>query len=193
VTGCFKTTFFLSSIGGCLLCLAACSERAAELPDYGVVPAFEMTNAAGERFSGSALTGKVWVADFIYTSCPAECPMMTAKMHGVEKHVRGEEDVRLVSISVDPQHDTPAALTRFASRYGGPTPQWIFLTGSPETVHTIAFTTFHVGDVIGKIEHSTKFALVDKRGHIRGYYSSLGKDDLESLLRDVEALRRQRS
>lgn len=151
-----------------------------------------MTDSAGRPFDGSALMGKVWVADFIYTNCPAECPMMSARMHSVEKKLRGEEDVRLVSISVDPDRDTPAALTSFAHRFGGPTPQWIFLTGSPDTVHTLAYTTFHVGDVIGKISHSTKFVLVDKRGHIRGYYSTLGAyDDVPAMLRDVGSLRRE--
>ena len=59
-------------------------------------------------------------------------------------------------------------------------------------MHQLAFTTFHVGDVIGKIEHSTKFALVVKRGRIRGYYSSLGQDDLAALVRDAQALSREK-
>ena len=119
--------------------------------------------------------------------------MMSAKMHALAKQVRGEDDVRLLSISVDPKRDTPAALTTFARRFGGPNAQWIFLTGAPETVHALAYTTFHVGDVISKINHSTKFALVDKRGYIRGYYSTLGEDDLPALRRDLEALRRAKS
>ncbi len=151
-----------------------------------------MTDASGRTFDSAALRGKVWIADFIYTNCPAACPLMSAKMRRVERRVRGEDDVRLVSISVDPARDTPAALTAFAKRYGGPTQQWIFLTGTPATVHQVAYTTFHVGDVLGRIEHSTKFVLVDKRGRIRGYYESLGQDDLDALVRDAEALRRDR-
>lgn len=150
-----------------------------------------MTDAAGHAFDSHSLAGKVWVADFIYTNCPAECPMMTAKMHKVSKEVRAEKEVRLVSISVDPDRDTPPVLKAFAQRYGGPTDQWIFLTGSPAVVHTIAYNTFHVGDVIGKMTHSTKFIVVDKRGHIRGYYSSLGEDDIASMLKDVSALARE--
>lgn len=119
--------------------------------------------------------------------------MMSARMHRLEKQLRGQDDVRFVSISVDPERDTPAVLAAFAKRYGGATGRWIFLTGTPETVHQVAFTTFHVGDVLGKIEHSTKFALVDKQLRIRGYYSSLGQDDLAALVRDLEALRRERT
>ena len=152
-----------------------------------------MTDSQGRTFNRAALAGKVWVADFIYTSCPAECPMMTAHMHKVEEQVKGKDDVRLVSISVDPERDSPSALNAFAHRFGGPTSQWVFLTGSPATVHLIAYQTFHVGDVIGKIEHSTKFVLVDKKGDIRGYYSSLYQDDLAQLLKDLELLRNARS
>lgn len=193
---CRKTRVKLQGVRG-LLCssllfLAACAGPQPELPEYDQVPAFEMTDSFGRQFNGSELLGKVWVADFIYTNCPAECPMMSAKMHKFEAQVRKFDDVRLVSISVDPERDTPAALARFAKHYGAPTPQWIFLTGSPETVHTLAYTTFHVGDVLGKISHSTKFALVDRRGRIRGYYSTIGQDDLPALLRDVETLRREK-
>ncbi len=174
------------------LTCGSCADRAAKLPVYDSVPIFEMTDASGRTFDSAALRGKVWIADFIYTNCPAACPLMSAKMRRVERRVRGEDDVRLVSISVDPARDTPAALTAFAKRYGGPTQQWIFLTGTPATVHQVAYTTFHVGDVLGRIEHSTKFVLVDKRGRIRGYYESLGQDDLDALVRDAEALRRDR-
>lgn len=152
-----------------------------------------MTDSQGRAFNRSTLAGKVWIADFIYTNCPAECPRMTAQMHKVERQVRGESDVQLISISVDPEHDSPPVLNDFASRFGGPTNQWTFLTGSPATVHLIAYQTFHVGDVIGKIEHSTKFVLVDKNGYIRGYYSSLYEDELSQLLKDVEVLRNSRS
>lgn len=170
-----------------------CTNPADELPDYGKVPSFTMTDSNGRAFDSSALRGKVWVADVIYTNCPAECPRMSAQMHKIEEEVKSMNDVRLVSFSVDPERDTPPVLNDFAHRFGGPTKQWIFLTGSPATVHLIAYQTFHVGDVIGKIEHSTKFILVDKAGEIRGYYSSLYPEDLSKLVKDADALRNARS
>jgi protein SCO1/2 len=171
----------------------ACTDPASKLPNYGKVPAFTMTDSQGHSFDSRELAGKVWVADFIYTNCPAACPFMSARMRSVENAIRGERDVQLVSISVDPARDTPPVLNAFAQRYGAPTDQWIFLTGSPDTVHLLAYQTFHIGDVLGKIEHSTKFVLVDKRGNIRGYYSTYDKDGIPTLLRDVSALRRARS
>lgn len=102
-------------------------------------------------------------------------------------------DVRLISISVDPARDTPAALKEFASHYGAPTSQWSFLTGTPDTVHLLAWSTFHVGDLISKMQHSTKFTLVDQKGYIRGYYSSFDPEGMRALLRDTETLRQDNS
>ncbi|MBV9303244.1 MAG: SCO family protein [Acidobacteriaceae bacterium] len=152
-----------------------------------------MTDSEGHTFDSKALEGKVWIADFIYTSCPGPCPRMTSEMHKVQQQVRGKPDVKLVSISVDPEHDSPAVLHDYARRFGGPTDNWIFLTGSPETVHLLAYNVFHTGDVISKMDHSTKFALVDKHGTIRGYYSSLEPDSIAELLQDANALRKQTS
>jgi len=166
-----------------LLLLASCSHPAANLPKYARVPAFSMTDQNGHAFQSSQLAGKVWIADFIYTTCPAECPMMTARMKKLS--LQTAPGIQIVSFSVDPDHDTPAALKAFAGHYGA---QWTFLTGTPDSVHLLAYTTFHVGDVLGKIEHSTKFALVDQQGYIRGYYSSLDEEGIPALLHDAQAL-----
>jgi len=170
-----------------LLWLSGCSNQASKLPKYDHVPEFTMTEAGGQTFHSSELNGKVWVADFIYTNCPAECPLMSSKMKKFSEQVN--PDVRLVSISVDPARDTPAALKAFAAHYAAPTPQWKFLTGTPETVHLLAWSTFHVGDLISKMQHSTKFALVDRQGFIRGYYSSFDPEGIPALLNDADALR----
>lgn len=148
-----------------------------------------MTDSNGRAFNRKMLEGSVWVIDFIYTNCPAACPRMTSKMHKVAEQFQGADNVAFLSISVDPDRDTPSVLTRFAQRYGGPTPQWHFVTGTPTTVHLLAYTTFHVGDIIGKMEHGTYFIVVDKKGNIRGYYSSFDPESMESLPKDVNALR----
>lgn len=173
--------------------LSACTRPAPKLPDYGHVPNFEMTDSHGHPFNSRSLADKVWVADFIYTSCPDACPRMTSEMYKVAQDLQGETDVRLVSISVDPARDTPPVLNAFAQKYGGPTPQWMFLTGTPETIHLVAYQTFHVGDIIQKMDHSTKFIVVDKSGEIRGYYDSLDPKDIQTMLAGIESLREGRS
>ncbi|HVI79549.1 MAG TPA: SCO family protein, partial [Candidatus Acidoferrum sp.] len=167
---------------------------AEKLPKYDVVPAFTMTDSQGGAFTQAQMDGKVWVVDFIYTNCPAECPRMSSQMHKLEAQVGNWRDqVKLLSISVDPDRDTPAALNAFAKRFGAPNEQWRFVTGDAGSVHLLAFQTFHIGDVLGKIEHSIKFALVDKHRTIRGYYSSFDQEDMTALVKDADVLRRERS
>lgn len=172
-----------------IVCLS-CSNPAEKLPVYDRVPDFSMVKADGTPFTASQMDGSVWVVDFVYTTCPAECPRMSSQMRKVADHFKGSPTVRFLSVSVDPERDTPAALRTFAARWGAPTSQWQFITGTAQTVHLLANTTFHVGDVINVIEHSTKFALVDKRRRIRGYYSSFDPESLRQLRRDMEGLAR---
>lgn len=195
ITALVRTRLFVSlSLLSALLVLAsACTDRASKLPQYGAVPAFHMTDSHGMPFDGSRLNGKVWVADFIYSNCPGPCPRMTSQMHRVEQKIHGDNDVRLVSFSVDPARDTPQVLNAFAERFGGPTDQWYFLTGTPDTVHLLAHDVFKVGDIISNMDHSTKFVLVDKHRQLRGYYSTFDADGIPTLLDDLNALRRQRS
>lgn len=171
----------------------SCSDPAKNFPVYNTVPEFQLTDSYGQIFDSHVLDGKVWVADFIYTHCPGPCPRMTSQMHQVEQKVKGDSDVRLVSFSVDPARDTPPILDEYAKRFGGPTAQWSFLTGKPETLHQLARKVFMVGDLVGVMDHSTKFMVVDKKRQIRGYYSTFDKSGMADLLRDVNALRRSRS
>ena len=173
--------------------LSSCTDPASKLPNDGSVPDFTMTDSHGRPFNRKMMSGTVWIVDFIYTNCPAACPRMTSKMHRIAQELQGDDNVGLLSISVDPDRDTPAVLNQFANRYGGATAKWHFLTGTPPTVHRLAYTTFHVGDLIGKMEHSTEFILVDKNGNIRGYYSTFDADGVQMLLKDVNALRNTRS
>jgi protein SCO1 len=184
-----RTRVLLAFAGLAVILSAGCTNPRSNLPNYGAVPTFHMTDSQGRPFDSKVLKGKLWVADFIYTNCPGPCSRMSSEMHKLQQQVSGEKDLYLISISVDPQHDSAPVLNDFAHRFGGPAHDWIFLTGSPDTVHLLAHDVFHVGDLIGKMDHSTKFTLVDKRGDIRGYYSSFDSDGIPSLLKDVAALR----
>jgi protein SCO1/2 len=152
-----------------------------------------MTDANNRPFTEKDLDGSVWIVDFIYTNCPAECPRMTSKMHALVKRTGGEPDLRFLSISVDPDRDTPEVLKEFAGHYGAPNERWRFVTGDNASVHLLAYQTFHVGDVLGKIEHSTKFAVLDKHRTVRGYYSSFSQEELAKMLTDADVLRKEKS
>ncbi len=175
---------------GLLLALSGCARHEA-LPAYAHVPAFTLTSQSGAAFDSKALDGKVWVADFFFTTCLGPCPRMSAQMHWVQKQLADLPDVKLVSFTVDPQHDTPPVLASYAQRFRAEPGRWYLLTGSQATLNTLDHDTFKMGSVDGNFVHSTLFALVDRRGFIRGYYHTEEGETLEPLIADVRRLARE--
>ncbi len=174
------------------LCVLLSGCRKEPLPVYWQVPAFELTAQTGQPFSSAALAGRIWVADFIYTTCPGPCPRMSSQMRGVQAAVQSLPDVKLVSFTVDPKTDTPAVLAAYAVRYHAVPGRWFFLTGEPGVLDNICRNGFKLGNVDGSLEHSTRFVLVDRRSRVRGFYSPAEEDDaLPRLLRDIRALERE--
>ncbi len=157
------------------------------LPIYGHIDAFTLTAENGRDFRSQTLDGHPWVADFIFTHCPGPCPRMTSQMHGIEGQVR-ELPVQFVSFTVDPEHDSPAVLAEYAKKFQADTRRWHFLTGSREALNKIFRYQFKLGTVDGSMVHSTRFALVDAQGQVRGLYSSDDPEDLKKLVRDLRRL-----
>lgn len=160
------------------------------LPILGTVPAFTLIERSGTTLGSTDLEGHVWVANFIFTRCPDVCPALTARMAELQR--ASAIDVRLVSFSVDPEHDTPAVLTDYAKRFGAGG-HWLFLTGARVTVATLLRDGFHVayaddGPPTSPITHSDRFVLVDQQLRIRGYYHGNDGDDLRRLTRDAASL-----
>ena len=162
-----------------------------DLPISGSVPDFEFTDSNGETISREDMEGKVWVADFIFTTCTMACPIMTGNMNLIHKSFKDDNNVRIISISVYPEYDTPEVLKEYASRYNANTDRWHFLTGPEESVKNIIKTGFKIGDYEDIIFHSEKFALVDVRGNIRGYYSGMETEDMSKLKKDIKRLLRE--
>src|SRR5579872_173153 len=116
-----------------LIALSACS-RGRRLPALGAVPEFKLTDQTGSEFTSTAsLAGRVWVADFFFTNCPGPCPRMSSQMHQVQTALAGK-DVKLVSMTVDPDRDTPEKLAKYAAFYSATPGVWYFLTGPRETL-----------------------------------------------------------
>ena len=164
-----------------------------ELLEIGMVPEFEFVNSEQETITLNNLKGKVWVADFIFTTCTMACPMMTGNMNIIHKKYKKNDDVRLVSISVYPEYDTPEVLTKYASQYDANTSRWYFLTGEESTVKRVIKDGFKIGDYEDIIFHSEKFALVDKKGMIRAYYNGMKTEDMKKLKKDINILLKQNS
>jgi len=169
------------------LLLTASCKRKTNLPEYGVVPPFQLTAQTGQTFDGDQeLRGKLWVADFIYTTCPGPCPRMTSQMHRLQQGV--DKTVDLVSFTVDPARDTPDALAAYAKLYHAAPENWFFLTGPSATLQLLDKNVFKLGDVDSSLQHSTRFVLVDAHMQIRGYYDSSEPDVIAHLLADIHAL-----
>jgi protein SCO1 len=163
------------------------------LPVMGSVPEFHLTAHTGQPFDSKALAGRVWVADFIFTTCTGPCPMMTAQMRRVQTATADIPDVKLVSFTVDPSHDTPPVLTEYAGQFKADPNRWVFLTGEPAPLNDLGLRAFHLNAVDGSLVHSTRFALVDRRGRIRAYYSSDEDGFMKNLLAGIRELEREKS
>ena len=170
------------------------------LQAFGAVPPFSFTERDGRRISLSDLTGKVWIVNFIYTNCPDTCPVQSAQMRQIQEDFKNEKDLRLVSITVDPTHDTPEVLSEYARRFSADPTRWFFLTGDKEAIYKFAETGFRLGAVEIPHEkkpesgathtHSPRFVLVDREAQIRGYYVSTDAEAMKRLRRDLNILLR---
>jgi protein SCO1/2 len=170
---------------GVLLALGGCS-KPAPLPVLGQVPGFTLTAESGQLFDRKALDGKVWVADFIYTTCPGPCPRMSSLMRQVQKASLMIPGVQLVSFTVDPERDTPAVLAQYAARYQADPNLWHFLTGSREALDHLARDAFKLSNVDASLNHSTRLVLLDRQSRIRGYYGTTDNDPVVALVRDMK-------
>jgi protein SCO1/2 len=175
-------------LGCSVVSLAGCAAHAS-LPSYSTIPPFTLTDQTGATFDSKAqLNGKVWIADFIYTTCPGPCPRMTSQMHQVQTALTGLTGFRLVSFTVDPEHDTPPVLDAYSKLFHAEPGTWFFLTGSQSTLQNLSRNAFLLGDVNGSLEHSTRFVLVDQNGKLRGFYLTEEQDALPRLIADTKKL-----
>lgn len=160
-----------------------------ELAAHGQLPDFSLTDQRGAPFALSDLQDKVWIADFIFTSCATICPPMTIQMASLQDEFVAK-DVHFVSFSVDPERDTPEVLYRYAGHYGADSSRWSFLTGQKEAIYRLAQEGFNLaaGHRRSEILHSTRFVLVDRAGQVRGYYDSRSKAHLQQLRQDIRTL-----
>jgi protein SCO1/2 len=177
-----------------LIAMAGCTLHSS-LPELGHVPDFALTDQNGNAFSSNALRGKVWVADFIFTTCNGPCPRLSAQMRHLQNALTKKPEtlksVRLLSITVDPRHDDPPALREYAERFRADTRIWSFLTGPEESILKLSVDTFHINTAADPLEHSTRFILVDGKARIRGYYESTDATTLDQLPRDIDVLRKE--
>ena len=161
------------------------------------LPAFTLTDQTNQPFGLKELRGKVWIADFIFTRCPGICPAMTAKMSKIHDQLLNNptfSDVILVSISVDPNYDTPQRLAEYAEGHKADPRRWRFLTGQRQVIWDLCRNGFkqpveeNADNAAIPIYHGPYFILVDRSATIRRFYDSSSPEAIAALGRDLERL-----
>jgi len=179
--------------------------RQARTPDPGVedmrIPDFTLTNQQGNTTNADSLDGHYTILDFIFTNCPFVCPGMSSRMAMLQDDLAGT-GVRFVSISVDPDHDSPARLTEYAQHIGADTNRWTFLTGDRAQIWSIVRDNLHFdvsvdgsrtidlpqGQQMSNISHPSKLILIGPDRQVLGLYSWQVDQDIDNLARRIRLL-----
>ncbi len=193
-------------LGGAFL-LARLQPRQPPLPVLGQIADFSLTNQLGQATTLQALRGRVWLADIIFTRCPGPCARMTRQMASVQEALPKGSGAQLVSLTTDPEFDSPEILSKYATRFGADSNRWHFLTGTKKEIGELAVQSLKLVAVEKAAElrenpddlfiHATIFVLVDKQARLRGIFET-GGDGIEwttvqaSILSAIKQLERER-
>lgn len=163
---------------------------------YHSIADFQFVNQDSALVTNETFAGKIYVADFFFTSCRTICPVMKTQMLRVYEATQDMPDVAILSHTIDPEHDTVALLHDFADRLGVSSSKWHFVTGEQDNIYDIAQTSYFATAMVDKTEpdgfiHSGAFLLIDKNRRIRGKYDGTVEEDVDRLIKDIERLRRE--
>lgn len=188
----FVLAALIAMATGLALITGMSTGSSAQLPVLSQVPEFELTSQHDQPVNSDDLAGKIWVADLIFTACSGPCLRMTSQMYRVQEGMKGLDGFRMVSISVDPERDTPERLAWYAEQTLADPDTWIFLTGDMDLIRPLAVEGLKL--VVEKekgsagILHSDRFVLVDDTGHIRGYYDGTDPDAVDEMIKAARSL-----
>ena len=161
---------------------------------YPTIPAFEYLNQDSALVKSGDMKGKIWVADFFFSTCPTICPVMTTQMKRLNAMTEDlSEHIQFISFSINPDHDQPHVLKRYKEHYGIQAKNWQFFTGDEAETHLLGVTYFMVHanadeEAPGGYAHSPAFTLVDKEGYVRGVYIGTDTEQVDQLEKDIRKL-----
>lgn len=181
-------------------------QRTPKLPVIAQVSDFILTNQSGQTITLTNLIGQIWVADIIFTRCPGPCPRMTKQMQSLQDALPFNRPVKLVTLTSNPEFDTPDVLLRYADRFGADARRWLFLTGAKSQIASLAIDGLKLTavekqpaqreNVDDLFIHSTAFVLVDRQARLRAVFETGGEDvdwnkTREALLQAIKQLERE--
>jgi protein SCO1/2 len=163
---------------------------------YHKIPNFQFTNHLGNEVSSADYSGKIYVADFFFVSCPTICPQMATHMFELQKHFYDRSDFQLLSHTVNPEHDTVEVLAAYADKVHGIDSIWNFVTGPKEDIYKVAFEGYFANAMEDEVApggflHSSSLFLIDREGHIRGIFDGTSTKEVNSLMDAIEILYRE--
>jgi protein SCO1 len=191
-----STLIVLLAVGWQAPVLSHRAEEGERLSKIGPAPLFELTTQDGRRLSLTGLRGKVVAVTFVYTSCADACPLLTAKMAGLQGELGKDFGPKIffISITVDPEHDTPEVLARYAQAHGADLTGWTFLTGTPDEIRSVTrqYGIYYQKQPAGDIDHTFLTSVIDQHGTLRVQYMGV-RFDPDELRRDLQSLLRERA
>lgn len=162
------------------------------------IPPFSFTDQEGNTITEKNVAGKIYVADFFFTSCPGICPKLMKNLKLVQDTFRNDPDIVLLSHSVTPDKDQPPALKQYARAHGVNAAQWHLLTGNKDSIYTIARRSYFADEDLGLQRNSNEFLhtenilLIDRHRHIRGVYKGTSPGEMYNLIADIKLLKSEK-
>ena len=160
---------------------------------------FALTNSAGAEVTRDEVRGKILVVSFLFTSCSLTCPEVTKRMTEIQKLTTGSDDVRLLSLTVDPRSDTAPVLAKWGARFGADTNRWHLLTGDQDQLHWVIGTSFLATEtnnpfnsMPGNFAGTDRIAVVDQRGNLRAFFDGLRVETPAAVAAEIELLRKEK-
>lgn len=162
---------------------------------YHTIPDFKLVNQNGDTITQADYEGKIYVADFFYTTCPSFCPELTASMKKVQEATKNDDEIKLISHTVTPKIDTVAQLKRYAVKNGVDDSKWNLVTGPKKEIYNLARKSYCVAKSNGNggpydMVHTENLALIDKEKRIRGFYDGTKPEEVKKLLNDIKILKK---
>jgi protein SCO1/2 len=163
---------------------------------YQTIPKFKFVNQYGDSISNKSLDGQIYVADFFFTTCPSICPVMARNMLNVYNAFKNSGDVKIISHTIDPKHDSVPVLKKYADKLGVSGNTWWFLQGKKEDIYQIAEKNYLVAvkkdsSAAGGYIHAGYFVLIDKQKRIRGSYDGTDPKQVDQLIADIKQLQQE--
>jgi len=180
------------------------NKEEASLKRWSKVEPFTLTERNGQTISLDDLQGSYWVAQFFYSRCGKECEILGRRMKTIQSSIQGDnkDNIKLVSISVDPVGDTPEYLQYYAKNFGAKEGTWYFLTGDKAEIYDLIIGSFllpaspemsNKSDFPKNFIHSEKFAVVDPYGFVRAFFDGMNPDTPQKVIETIQKLKQEQN